>query len=50
MATFTKIALSVIGRLKADRVKGRGGEAVIVLPPAQEHVLLAQTVGYPAGR
>jgi len=35
MATLTKIALSFIGGQKADRVKGRGGEAVIALPPPQ---------------
>lgn len=35
MATLTKIALSFIGGLKADRVKGRGGETVIALPPPQ---------------
>jgi SagB-type dehydrogenase family enzyme len=35
MATLAKIALSFIGGLKADRVKGRGGDAVIELPPAQ---------------
>ena len=35
MATLTKIALSFIGGLKADRVKGRGGDAVIALPPPQ---------------
>jgi SagB-type dehydrogenase family enzyme len=35
MATLAKIALSVIGGLKADRVKGRGGDAVIALPPPQ---------------
>lgn len=35
MATLTKIALSFIGGLKADRVKGRGGEPVIALPPPQ---------------
>lgn len=35
MATLTKIALSLIGGLKADRVKGRGGDAVIALPPPQ---------------
>jgi hypothetical protein len=33
MATLTKIALSFIGGLKVDRVKGRGGDAVIALPP-----------------
>jgi nitroreductase len=35
MATLTKIALSFIGGQKADRVKGRGGGAVIALPPPQ---------------
>ena len=35
MATLTKIALSFIGGLKPDRVKGRGGDAVIALPPPQ---------------
>jgi len=35
MATLARIALSFIGGLKADRVKGRGGEAVIALPPPQ---------------
>ena len=35
MATLTKIALSFVGGLKADRVKGRGGETVIALPPPQ---------------
>jgi len=35
MATLTQIALSFIGGQKADRVKGRGGEAVIALPTPQ---------------
>ena len=35
MATLAKIALSFIGGLKADRVKGRGGKPVIALPPPQ---------------
>jgi SagB-type dehydrogenase family enzyme len=35
VATLTKLALSVIGGLKADRVKGRGGQTVIALPPPQ---------------
>jgi SagB-type dehydrogenase family enzyme len=35
MATLAKIALSFIGGLKPDRVKGRGGDAVIALPPPQ---------------
>jgi SagB-type dehydrogenase family enzyme len=35
VATLARIALSLIGGLKADRVKGRSGEAVIALPPPQ---------------
>lgn len=35
MTRLTKIALSFIGGLKADRVKGRGGESIIALPPPQ---------------
>jgi nitroreductase len=35
VATLTKIALSFAGGLKADRVKGRGSDAVIALPPPQ---------------
>jgi SagB-type dehydrogenase family enzyme len=35
VATLTKIALSLVGGLKADRVKGRGSDAVIALPPPQ---------------
>jgi SagB-type dehydrogenase family enzyme len=35
VATLAKIALSLVGGLKADRVKGRGGDPVIALPPPQ---------------
>jgi SagB-type dehydrogenase family enzyme len=33
MATLTKIALSVVGGMKADRVKGRGRESTGLPPP-----------------
>jgi len=35
MATLAKIALSMIGGLKADRARGRGGAPVIELPEAR---------------
>ena len=55
MATLAKSALSFIGGQKADRVKGRGwfdrrALAAALAPDREEHVVLAQTAGFPAAR